>query len=345
MVKGILEDTKPALPDGFSVRPLKMEDVDELAEMFNEAAVEMLGHPDASAEELRTDFQSPGLDLEKDTRVVFSPEGKLVAYQDVFALHKTPVYPFVWGRVHLDYHGMGLGTYLLDWGMQRAHHVLDKVPGDARVAVRSYNPSTWEQGEQLLKDKGMKVNRHFFEMVIDMEEVPPKPQWPEGITVRKYNHPEEAEEVYKVIDNAFRDHFGYVEEPFEEGFERFQHFRFNDETFDPDLWFLAVEGEEIVGLSLCSKWSHEGKQTGMVSILGVRRPWRKRGIGLALLLHSFNAYWQRNQKRVKLGVDAGNLTGAVRLYEKAGMHVQKRFDGYELELRPGRELSIVEIGE
>jgi len=339
------EVAKVSLPEGFTIRPLKMDEVDELAEMLTVVAMEMFGYSDVSAEELRNDFQTPGLDLENDTRVVFTPEGKLVAYQDVFALHKTPVYPFVWGRVHIDYHDIGLGTYLLNWGIQRAHHVFDKVPEDARVAVRTYNPSTWEQGERLLKNMGMKVIRHFIEMAVDMEESPPPPLWPEGITVRTYNHPEAAEEVYKVLDDAFRDHFGYVEAPFEEGFERFQHFRFNDEGFDPDLWFLAVEGEEIVGLSICSKWSHEGKHVGVVSTLGVGRKWRKRGIGLALLLHSFNAYWKREQKRVKLVVDADSPTGAVRLYEKAGMYIQKRFDTYELELRPGRELSVVEVGE
>ncbi|TES90218.1 MAG: GNAT family N-acetyltransferase, partial [Anaerolineales bacterium] len=77
----------------------------------------------------------------------------------------------------------------------------------------------------------------------------------------------------------------------------------------------------------------------------VRRKWRKRGIGLALLLHSLNSYWQREQKSVKLRVDADSPTGAVQLYEKAGMYIQKRFDTYELELRPGRELSTVEVGE
>jgi mycothiol synthase len=61
--------------------------------------------------------------------------------------------------------------------------------------------------------------------------------------------------------------------------------------------------------------------------------------GLALLLHSFNAYWERNQKCVRLGVDADSLTNAVNLYERAGMYVLRRYDMYELELRPGRELS------
>jgi ribosomal protein S18 acetylase RimI-like enzyme len=79
---------------------------------------------------------------------------------------------------------------------------------------------------------------------------------------------------------------------------------------------------------------------GWVGSLGVLRPWRKRGLGLALLRHSFNEFYRRGKRKVGLGVDAQNLTGALRLYENAGMHVHKAFDQYEKELRPGQELSV-----
>jgi ribosomal protein S18 acetylase RimI-like enzyme len=62
-------------------------------------------------------------------------------------------------------------------------------------------------------------------------------------------------------------------------------------------------------------------------------------LGLALLRHSFNEFYRRGKRKVGLGVDAQNLTGALRLYENAGMHVQKTFDQYEKELRPGIEIS------
>jgi GNAT superfamily N-acetyltransferase len=338
MTEKILDTTKPKLPDGFTTRPVRLDDVDELVEMFNVLSVEMIGSENWDANELRNDFSTPNFDLEKDTLVVISPEGKIVAYQDVFAVNTTPVHPQIMGQVHKDYHDIGLGTYLLKWAIQRAHHVLDKVPEDARVSMRTWVVSTWEPGIQLFKDNGLEISRVFYEMAIDMKEAPPKPEWPPGITVRTYKHPEEAEAVFRVIREAFRDHFGHIEEPYEESFERFKHFRFNDDRFEPDLWFLAMEGDQIVGVSLCAKYGYESEDHGNVSTLGVLRPWRKRGIGLALLLHSFNVYWERNQKWVRLGVDADSLTGAVRLYEKAGMHIHRRYDTYELELRPGREL-------
>ena len=78
---------------------------------------------------------------------------------------------------------------------------------------------------------------------------------------------------------------------------------------------------------------------GWVSSLGVRRPCRKRGLGLALLRHAFSEFYRRGKRKVGLGVDAQNLTGALRLYENAGMHVHQTFDQYEKELRPGVEIS------
>ena len=78
---------------------------------------------------------------------------------------------------------------------------------------------------------------------------------------------------------------------------------------------------------------------GWVGTLGVRREWRKRGIGMSLLRHSFNEFYRRGKRKVGLGVDAQNLTGALRLYESAGMHVHQAFDQYEKELRPGVEIS------
>jgi ribosomal protein S18 acetylase RimI-like enzyme len=77
----------------------------------------------------------------------------------------------------------------------------------------------------------------------------------------------------------------------------------------------------------------------------VRRPWRRQGLGLALLHHAFNEFYKRGKRKVGLGVDASSLTGATRLYERAGMHIHSQFDLYEKELRPGKELATTELEE
>jgi hypothetical protein len=42
-------------------------------------------------------------------------------------------------------------------------------------------------------------------------------------------------------------------------------------------------------------------------------------------------------------VDAYNLTGALRLYERAGMRMYRKFNTYEKELRAGVELSTQKV--
>jgi mycothiol synthase len=77
-----------------------------------------------------------------------------------------------------------------------------------------------------------------------------------------------------------------------------------------------------------------------VGTLGVRRPWRRRGVALALLQHSFGEFYRRGLRKAGLGVDASSLTGATRLYRKAGMRSDPayQYDLYEKELRPGEDL-------
>jgi mycothiol synthase len=53
------------------------------------------------------------------------------------------------------------------------------------------------------------------------------------------------------------------------------------------------------------------------------------------LQHSFGALYRASKRKVSLEVDAENATGATRLYEKAGMHVERRVEIFEKELRPG----------
>jgi ribosomal protein S18 acetylase RimI-like enzyme len=173
-----------------------------------------------------------------------------------------------------------------------------------------------------------------------MDAPPPAPVWAEGITLRTFDPETDLENVYRAVDESFRDHFGHVDEPFEEGLKRFKHFMTGYDGFDPTLWFIAMDRDQIAGICLCRDHAYEDEEVGYVNTLGVRRLWRKRGIGLALLRHAFGELYRRGKRKAGLGVDAENLTGALRLYENAGMHVHRAFDLFEKELRPGREISV-----
>ena len=193
---------------------------------------------------------------------------------------------------------------------------------------------------RIIEQYGLQQFRHSFRMQIDMDSPPPTPSWPQGIAVRMANPEQEIEVIYMVDDEAFLDHYGYISEPHDEGFERYKHMFLEDEGYDPSLWFLTMDGEDIAGLCLGRNSSYEDKDSGYIHSLGVRRPWRSRGIGLALLHQAFGEYYRRGKRKVALGVDAENLTGALDLYKKAGMYIHRQFDLYQKILRPGEEISV-----
>jgi mycothiol synthase len=250
----------------------------------------------------------------------------------------------MWGRVDPDFEGMGIGGWMLNWAEQRALQSLPVVPAELRFAPRVGTYREAQRSKRLFEKFGYQHIRSSYHMLIEMDAPVPEPEFPAGITLRTYNPETDAEAVYRAEVDSFRDHFGYVEESFEEGLKRWRYF-WEQESFDPTLLFLAMDGEEIAGISLCPPHSFDDREMGWVGTLGVRRPWRKRGLGLALLRHSFNEFCRRGKRKVGLGVDAQNLTGALRLYESAGMHVQQVFDQYEKELRPGREISVQSLPE
>jgi mycothiol synthase len=326
------------LPKGFYTRAARMDDLDAVLDLINFCSQTMIGGPEDTRSSLENDWTTPGFNRETDHLVIFSPDDLLVGYIVVFAVNQPPIHPWVWGRVHPDYEGLGLGRYLQVWGEHRARLVLEKVPDEARVSYFSGSWDSYQPANSLLAGFGMELIRHSFQMRVDLSEKPPDPQWPEGITVRTFRM-EDLEAVYRADEEAFQDHFGHLAEEFETGLARFRHRVTSDPDFDATLWFLAMERDQIAGFSLCRKKSWEDEQMGWVSILGVRQPWRQRGLGLALLHKSFSTFWERGKRKVGLGVDAENLTGALRLYEKAGMYVHRKFNLYEKELRPGKELA------
>ena len=185
-------------------------------------------------------------------------------------------------------------------------------------------------GIDLLNDRGYAQERSFQRMVIELDEPPPLPEWPGGVHVRVYEKGPDDRATWQAVEEAFDDHWGNVRGTFEEWSNIYAR-----ERFDSSLWFLAVEGDEIAGASLCS---YRGDM-GWVGSLSVRRPWRRMGLAVALLNHSFGEFFRCGQRRVGLTVDSSSLTGATRVYERAGMHTDQHRVVYTKVLRDGEEIS------
>lgn len=327
------------LPDGYWSRPATMDDLEAAVEMFNIAARWIVGTDKFILQEVGNDWQTPGFNLDTDSLIVFSPDGTVAGFYEVWDL-EPHVSIDCWGRVHPEHSNRGLGSYLLEWSQKRAIQAVSKAPPFARVSMECSSICLNQAAQDLFKHAGMQLVRHWLRMVVDLDNSPPVPRYPEGIEVRTLVVDQDEWQLTIAMVEAFRDHWGFVESPMEDEHERWLHLVKNNKDFDPSLCFLAWDGDQLAGASLCWPQSHDDPEMGWVDELAVRRPWRRRGLGLALLQHSFGEFYQRKKLRVGLGVDAESLTGALRLYEKADMHSvpERQYVTYEKELRPGMDL-------
>jgi mycothiol synthase len=328
-----------ALPLGFTARSATIADLETAVSFMNDCSEAQVGRREHDLADTKMEWSQEKFNLETNTHLVFSPEGDLAGYVEVWDIQAMPVSIWVWGRVHPQYEGLGIGTYLLTWAEERARQVFCRVPDDVRVVMHCGSVSTYEPTKKLLQDYGMVPIRFFWTMRVDLKEPLTRPTLPTGMTIKTFTEVDDLTAVVTANSEAFQDHWGYVAQPVAETVKLWQDWLANDTKFDASLWFLAMAGDEIAGMSLCRLEAHNDPTWGWVDDLAVRRAWRRQGVALALLHHSFAELHARGKKTIGLGVDASSLTGATRLYEKAGMHVYREYQHFEKELRAGRDLS------
>ncbi len=316
----------------WTVRGATLDDLPSVLEMFNLCSVKMVGEEEFNYEEYLNAWTSPTLNLAEDVKVAVTPDGKIVGVMEVWG--RTPhIRNWVWGRTHPDYEGQGIGTALLHWAEERARLNEAKAETDLRVSIE-LGTYPYPAAETLIENEGFSHIRYAFTMERVLDALPETSVVPDGLVIRPMRVPQEYAAIHRADKEAFMDHWGNYPTPFEESFRDFMHYVSNP-THDPSLWFLAMDGDEIAGMVLSKM---DDPQVGWIDTLAVRKPWRKQGVGLALLYYAFSEIHKRGQSKVQLDVDAENLTGALRLYYKAGMYIRKQFALYEKVLREGRDI-------
>lgn len=333
-----------AARETFRLRAPTMDDLPAVTAVMNAHTRASMGIEEHTVERVRADWTEPHFALAQSARVVAAPDGRIVGYGALWDTIEPLLRAFASGYVHPDFEGQGIGTLLLEWAEARARQAVDRVPAGARYVLQASALSTYEPAQRLLAGSGMAHIRTFWEMRIDLDGAVPAPVWPGGLSVRPIHPETEARAYIAAFREAFRDHWGFADEPLDKVMEHWQHIMATDPDYDPTLWFAAFDGDEIAGVALCWPRAEGEPEIGWVGILGVRRPWRRRGLAEALLRHAFGALQARGSAAAGLGVDASNLTGATRLYERAGMRVHRRWDTYAKELRPGVDL-LTPVGE
>jgi len=320
----------------FTIRHAELEDIDIFHQLVKVLYSEFYG-ASISKEELLMEWQSPEFNIAHDSRLVFAPNGELIGFSLLFEDKEIPVRPYIWSYVHPEWRRLGVGTALLEWAQERAKENIAFIPEDAKLTLSTNVYSANQSAKELLESLGFTTNRTRVNMLIEMNEMPPAPVFPDGIRIITYPEFGNLREVYRVLREAFRDHRGFVENDFEKDFANYQYFVTNDHRTHYDTWYLAMDGDAIIGMCLCSLASWDDPNKGWIEELGVLRDYRKRGIATALLQYSFGELYTRGIKKVGLNADGSNLTGAVKLYQNAGMRIFREWHAYEKELRAGKE--------
>jgi mycothiol synthase len=305
------------LPAGFFSRSATRDDLEPIVRLWDACDVATYGEAAANREGLLFTWGSHWFDLTRDTRVVLGADGTLGAYAEISSPDQTDRWEVGVG-VHPDLEGRGLGSALLTWSEEEAR----RRGGSRRIWNGAAAPN--RRGIGLLESQGYVHIRTFSQMRIDLDASFGVGPAPEGVMVRSHVPGVDDRAAFEVIDEAFRDHFGWVPESFEDWWAH----QFTDESFDPALGFVAEMDGAVVGAAVNGIID----DAGWVYELGVRPAWQRRGIGRALLRASMAAFAGRGIRMGRLGVDADNTSGAVDLYRSIGMRPIREWRVYEKSL-------------
>ena len=271
--------------------------------------VALHGDSDVTDDTVREEWALPRLDLDRDTWLVEDDHGVAVAY-GLCWVEAPPGEIVAEQTVHPAARGRGLSELLLDLGEARAKDVFRaaRPQSDGRLGVWSHERDAARLA--LFERRGYERVRVFLRLDRDLGPAVEDPVWPAGISARPFRKGHDEAAVHAAGEEAFRDHF----RPAEMGLDEWTEFRFSRGDLDPSLWFAAWDGDEVAGAVV----AFETPVGGYIDELFVRRPWRGRGLGRALLLEVCAELRRRGQSVAYLGVDSENPTGAMHLYRTAG---------------------------
>jgi mycothiol synthase len=324
-----LASTEPKLDATLALRAVRQADVNPIAQLIYEICeAEGDTRVAVTPEDLASDWEYAGFDPQQDAFVVQTQDARLVGYGAVFDIGAQcemsgDIY------VHPQFKGLGVEAALLRAleSRTRVQHVPLADPA-RRVFIRVALDNEDEAGKAILAQEGYVPVRYHWRMGLDLESAPPAPLLPEGLEFRPFSKDEQATAIWQARNEAFKDNWGSHQLTFEE----FSYYTFGSPEYDPALWAVIWDGREVAGFSI----NQYRMGIGWIHILAVRPAWRARQLGVALLHRSFGEFYRRGTRTIGLGVDAANVTGATKLYQKVGMTTVSEFVTLEKELRAGQ---------
>ncbi len=309
--------------ESLTARPISVpEDIPAMLELFHivneEDKIEERNNLDALTnhyENLRN------CELATDS-LILEVDGKLISTGRVWWAEEAdgPLIYSTWAAVHPEWRRKGIGEQIQIWFEERAKEISEGHDPEKQKMIDMWAQDTQKGNYALADNFGYKEERYFFEMTRDLSKPIPEPIMPENLEVRLVVE-ENYRAIWLAIDEAFKDHWGYV--PHEEkDYERWLN-RINSlPEYDPNLWKVAWDGDQVAGMVLNAVFEEENRlldqKKGWTDPICVRRPWRKKGLATALINESMQLLKDMGMELSALGVDTKNLSGALNLYTNCG---------------------------
>lgn len=320
--------TEAYLDASLTIRLVRWNDLNSIAQLIYDIC-EAEGDTSVAVtpEDLENEWKYEGFDPEQDAFVVETREGRMVGYG---ALYDVGEHCELSGDIytHPQFKRLGIDAAMLHAMEVGARKHIELADPNARVFIRTVLDSKDAAGKAILAGIGYVPVRYHWRMGIELDAAPPEPVLPEGLELRPFIKEEHGEAVLQARNEAFKDNWGSRAFTFEE----FSYFCFETPEYDPTLWKVIWAGDQVAAFSI----NHYRMGIGWIHILAVRPAWRSHGLGIKLLHYTFREFYGRGMKTIGLGVDAANVTGATRLYRRAGMKTVSEFVTLEKELRPAQ---------
>jgi mycothiol synthase len=297
------------VPGGYELRRPRPEEVAAVVDLGAASDLAVGSEPTLTEGLVRQFWGRPRFLLSEDAWMVEAGD-RVVGYGEVW--EESPTELWAYAIVHPEHLGRGLGTLLATLIERRAR---ERARGEARLTSATTTGN--DVGARLLSARGYTWARRFRQMQIELDGASPASPVP-GITLRSIDPAHDLPPAYRVLEAAFEDHWNYRPRTFHDFLEQTVH----AERFDPDLCVLAWDGDQPVG-ALVAMTHPDG---AWVDQLGVARSHRGRGIGAVMLRTCFARCAERGLPRARLSVDSASPTGAVGLYEQAGMRTVNSYD-------------------
>jgi mycothiol synthase len=264
--------------------------------------------------------------------VIAEVNGEAIGYKRVewrLETDGTRIY-FHFGMLRPEWRGKGIGRAMLRHSEGRLREIAAGHPEGPKF-LETWVVSTQSGLEELVASEGYTPVRHEYYMVRpDLENIPDLPL-PGGLEVRPVE-PEHYRAIWEAEVEAFKDHWGATE-PDEQDY---RHWLDGDDHFQPHLWQVAWDGDQVAGMVRNYVNAEEnakyGRRRGYTENISVRRPWRRRGLARALIARSFRMHKDLGMTEAALGVDTQNPTGALQLYESMGFQVVRSSTNYRKPL-------------